>query len=95
MYCNYYDFTNYHRSIGESCDYDAMRNEISRCLFGSYTEFHMSDLIEIDGHNHSGESSGYNSSDVSPEGCHSWESSGYDSSDASSGSDYCSTDSYN
>jgi uncharacterized membrane protein YgcG len=32
MYSDRADFIEYHRSIGEVCDYDAMRNEISECL---------------------------------------------------------------
>jgi hypothetical protein len=95
MYCDYYDFTNYHCSIGELCHYDAMRNEISHCLFGSYSEFDMSDLIEIENHSHShsGESRDYDSSDASWN-TYTGESNGYDS-DIHSRGDYCSTDSYN
>ncbi len=32
MYSDRADFIEYHRSIGEICDYDAMRSEISECL---------------------------------------------------------------
>jgi hypothetical protein len=32
MYSDRDDFIEYHRSIGEVCDYDAMRSEISECL---------------------------------------------------------------
>lgn len=62
MYCDREDFSEYHRSIGESCNYERMRSEISCCLFGSaLTEFDTPTLIESElnfdspGHHHSGE----------------------------------------
>jgi hypothetical protein len=60
MYCDFDDFSDYHRSIGESCNYERMRSEISYCLFGSaLTEFDAPTLIESEfnfdspGHHHS------------------------------------------
>jgi hypothetical protein len=61
MYCDFDDFSDYHRSIGESCNYEWMRSEISYCLFGSaITTFDTTTLIESEfnfdspGHHHSG-----------------------------------------
>jgi hypothetical protein len=39
MYCNPTDFNDYHRSIGERCDYDAMRTEVMQCLNSSHESF--------------------------------------------------------
>jgi uncharacterized membrane protein YgcG len=36
MYCNLVDFDDYHRSINERCDYDAMRTEVAQCLKSSH-----------------------------------------------------------
>ena len=33
MYCNDAEFGEYHRSIDEDCNYEAMRSEINECLF--------------------------------------------------------------
>jgi hypothetical protein len=62
MYCDFDDFSEYHHSIGESCNYERMRSEISYCLFGSaLTEFDTPTLIESEfnfdspGHHQSGE----------------------------------------
>jgi hypothetical protein len=47
MYCDLIDFNDYHRSIGESCDYEVMRGEISNCLFSNEsTTFSGSSLVE-------------------------------------------------
>jgi hypothetical protein len=91
MYCDRSDFVNYHRSIGESCDYHAMRDEISLCLFGSHTTFDISDFTQIN--NHSWDSSSHHASDASNDS-HSCDSSSHHSSDVSSGGDSCSTDFY-
>jgi hypothetical protein len=49
MYCDRADFTNYHDSIGESCNYESMRSEVSYCLFGSaVTTFELNSLAETD-----------------------------------------------
>jgi hypothetical protein len=50
MYCSHDDFTEYHMNIGESCDYDLMRGEISdtfSSLFQNETTLDASDVIEI------------------------------------------------
>jgi hypothetical protein len=58
MYCDFEDFSDYHRSIGESCNYEAMRSEISYCLFSNDTTFSTSSLattefnFESHGHHH-------------------------------------------
>jgi uncharacterized membrane protein YgcG len=39
MYCNLMDFDDYHRLIGEQCDYDAMRTEVTQCLNSSHESF--------------------------------------------------------
>ena len=47
MYCDSIDFNDYHRSVGESCNYEAMRGEISNCLFSTEaTTFSTSSLVE-------------------------------------------------
>jgi hypothetical protein len=48
MYCSQADFVDYHRSRGESCNYDAMRSEISHCLFQADMPFSVSDIFEAD-----------------------------------------------
>ncbi len=45
MYADRNDFIEYHRSIGESCDYDAMRSEISECLSLPDNTFSTSEAI--------------------------------------------------
>jgi hypothetical protein len=47
MYCHESDFIDFHQSIGESCDYQEMRHEISNCLSLPNTTFNASDLIHI------------------------------------------------
>ena len=44
MHCDSEDFSDYHRSTGESCNYEAMRSEISHCLFSNDTTFSTSSL---------------------------------------------------
>jgi uncharacterized membrane protein YgcG len=49
MYCSEDDFGDYHRSIGESCDYNAMRQEISDSfgfIFPSGTTFDATEVID-------------------------------------------------
>lgn len=46
MYCNYADFVNYYRAMGESYNYEAMRSEISHYLLLADTTFSVSDVIE-------------------------------------------------
>jgi uncharacterized membrane protein YgcG len=46
MYSDYSDFMEYHRSIGESCNYETMRGEISECLFLSDPSFSPSEAID-------------------------------------------------
>ncbi len=46
MYADRADFIEYHRSIGEVCDYDAMRSEISECLSLPDNTFSTSEAIE-------------------------------------------------
>lgn len=46
MYCDRADFIDYHRAIGESCDYETLRSEISHYLFGRDRELSISDVIK-------------------------------------------------
>ncbi|WP_310485694.1 DUF6559 family protein [Chamaesiphon sp. VAR_48_metabat_403] len=46
MYCSDVDFIEYHNSIGESCNYEAMRREIGYCLSGSNADFSTASLID-------------------------------------------------
>jgi hypothetical protein len=49
IYCDYNDFNEYHRTIGESCDYHAMRNEITQsfdAVFHGDTTFTANEAIE-------------------------------------------------
>jgi hypothetical protein len=46
MYADRTDFIEYHRSIGEVCDYDAMRSEISECLSLPDNTFSTDEAIE-------------------------------------------------
>jgi hypothetical protein len=39
MYCNPTDFNDYHRSISEQCNYDAMRTEVAQYLNSSHESF--------------------------------------------------------
>jgi uncharacterized membrane protein YgcG len=45
MYADSADFIEYHRSIGETCDYAAMRSDISKCLSLPDNTFSTSDAI--------------------------------------------------
>ncbi len=47
MYCDQPDFVDFHRSIGESCNYTEMRYAISDCLSLNNTAFDASDLIGL------------------------------------------------
>jgi hypothetical protein len=52
IYCDDIDFNEYHRTIGESCDYHAMRAEIARsfdAVFHGDTTFTASEAIEYGG----------------------------------------------
>jgi uncharacterized membrane protein YgcG len=49
LYCSEDDFIDYHRSIGESCDYNSMRSEISDSfgfIFPSGTTFDAAEVID-------------------------------------------------
>jgi uncharacterized membrane protein YgcG len=49
QYCSEDDFRDYHRSIGESCDYNSMRSEISDSfgfIFPSGTTFDAAEVID-------------------------------------------------
>jgi hypothetical protein len=46
MYCDYPSFTEYHRSTGEPCDYNAMRSEIADRFFHGDTSFDASDVVD-------------------------------------------------
>jgi uncharacterized membrane protein YgcG len=49
LYCSEDDFVDYHRSIGESCDYNSMRSEISDAcgfIFPSGTTFDAAEVID-------------------------------------------------
>ena len=49
LYCSEDDFGDYHRSIGESCDYNSMRHEISDSfgfIFPSGTTFDATEVID-------------------------------------------------
>jgi uncharacterized membrane protein YgcG len=49
LYCSEDDFRDYHRSIGESCDYNSMRSEISDSfgfIFPSGTTFDAAEVID-------------------------------------------------
>lgn len=48
MYCSRADFVDYHRAVGESCNYEALRSEISRYLLLADTTFSMFDVIKAD-----------------------------------------------
>ena len=50
MFCDREDFTIYHESIGETCDYDVMRGEVTNsfdCSFQSGTDFDASSMIDF------------------------------------------------
>lgn len=50
LYCDYADFVDYHSTIGESCDYNSMRSEISYSfysIFQSGTTFDACDVIDL------------------------------------------------
>ena len=46
IYCSRRDFDEYHRAIGESCDYDAMRTEVGARFFGGSTTFDATDATD-------------------------------------------------
>lgn len=49
MFCDRDDFVEYHRTIGESCDYNSMRSEISEScgfIFPSGTTFDAAEVID-------------------------------------------------
>ncbi len=46
MYAERNDFIEYHRAIGETCDYDAMRDEIGQCLSLPDNTFSPSEAID-------------------------------------------------
>lgn len=50
MYCDYADFMAYHQAIGQACNYEAMRSEISHILFGADTTFTITDLLDTNVH---------------------------------------------
>jgi uncharacterized membrane protein YgcG len=66
MYCNESDFLDFHRSIGESCNYEEMRHEISDCLTFSHPTFNAADMIgfgaSFDHHSSGADNSGLTSS---------------------------------
>jgi hypothetical protein len=47
MYCNQEDFTTFHQSIGESCNYEKMRNEINNSLTFHNQTFNATDMIDF------------------------------------------------
>lgn len=81
MYCSFADFVDYHRAMGENCNYEAMRSEISHYLLLADTTFSVSDVIEADARlnhrrrNRSGENHGssdgesYGGGDYGDSGC--------------------------
>jgi uncharacterized membrane protein YgcG len=87
MYCDRAEFDDYHRSIGEVCNYTMMRGEVSQCLFDSEVEFNTDTIFDID-FGASLDDASNNSLDFSSN-----DSSDYSSSDSSSGGDYSSYDS--
>ena len=90
MYCDYPNFVEYHRSIGESCDYDAMCDEINECLFPSDSTFSTSETIDagvrfdLEGDR----SHSYNSSSSDDSSSCSYDGGGVNSYDGSNGSSY-------
>jgi hypothetical protein len=95
MYCSEDDFVDYHRSIGESCDYNSMRSEISDAfgfIFPSGTTFDAAEVIDnsdrfstIETTTDNSGSSWFNLGDIG--GWSSTGSSDYGSSDSGGGSD--------
>jgi hypothetical protein len=50
LYCSHDDFLDYHRTIGESCDYNSMRSEISDSFHSGFpngTTFDACDVIDF------------------------------------------------
>jgi type II secretory pathway pseudopilin PulG len=47
LYCNYLDFDSYHRGIGESCDYQAMRQEMCDYLPALESSFDATDVMDL------------------------------------------------
>lgn len=62
MFSEQWQFEQYHREIGEDCNYGDMRSEVGEKFFGGETSFDMSYASGT-----SFESSGYDSSDISSE----------------------------
>jgi hypothetical protein len=92
MYSDRTDFIEYHRSIGEVCDYDAMRSEICECLSLPDNTFSTSEAIEAGALVTDYDTPAYESSTSSDDGGWSFwgssdgGSSSYDSSSSDSGS---------
>ncbi|MBD1872851.1 hypothetical protein H6F75_05105 [Nodosilinea sp. FACHB-131] len=81
LYCSHDDFVDYYKSVGESCDYDSMRSEISDS-FGSFrndTTFDACDVINLSDRIDSAHDAGESSS---------WWSSSFDSDSGSSSGGY-------
>lgn len=58
MYCSPKEFRAIHEQVGEVCDYNAMREDISYTLFGSSTDFSFVTLLSEASHSESGLFSG-------------------------------------
>lgn len=78
MYCDYADFMDYHRAMGEPCDYLAMRIEVADRFFQGDASFDVSDVIDV--------GSGRDSGD-SPSEHQSWDDNGGEAGDFSSHGD--------
>jgi hypothetical protein len=63
MYCDQADFIDFHRSIGESCNYSEMRYEIRDCLSLHSNAFDISDLMSLSRSYDSGNEIYYRSSE--------------------------------
>ena len=50
MFSSREDFDQFHSENGESCDYDAMRDEIGHSHFSGNAEFTFSDIISSSSH---------------------------------------------
>lgn len=100
MYADLTDFIEYHRSIGETCDYDAMRSEISKCLSLPDNTFSPSDAIEAGESVTTDDSPTYESAPSSDDGGGGWsfwgssDGGGSSSYDGGSSSSYDSGSSY-
>jgi uncharacterized membrane protein YgcG len=90
LYCSEDDFVDYHRSIGESCEYNSMRSEISDSFgftFPSGSNFDAAEVID-----NSDRFSSINTETTTDNSGSSWFSLGDSSTDTGS-SDYSSSDS--